>query len=316
MQTPPVHRIRIANPYFEGSNNAWLIAGEIPTLIDTAIGTPASWDALVAGLAEHAYAVGDIKRVVLTHKHFDHAGLVWKIIEANRGVEILAHREDVEEIEKLDERIDRFSSSKTDRLRGWGVPDAELRAYTGYAIPPEWDMRPFSPRGIEGGAVLDLGGGSGLEVIHTPGHTMGSICLKLGRYLFCGDHVLPNLSPNIGGGDLDKRGLLGAYLNSLDRVASLQREDLLVMPGHGAPFTRLAERCASIASHHAQRLDRIAEMLKGGKKLSVYQIAHGLFGEMKSIHLLLGCAEAHAHLEYLRGQHRVEALLNGRWGGA
>ena len=58
MHTPAVHRISIPNPYFEGANNAWLIAAQVPTLIDTAIGTPAAWETLVAGLKSHGYAPG------------------------------------------------------------------------------------------------------------------------------------------------------------------------------------------------------------------------------------------------------------------
>lgn len=313
MNTPPVHRISIPNPYFEGANNAWLIAADVPTLIDTAIGTPAAWDALVAGLAAHGYAPSDIQQLILTHKHFDHTGLAWKLLEAAPQLKIYAHREDIDEIIHLDQRINRFTSAKTDQLRAWGVPEAELRTHAAYPIPSEWDMRPVHPLPIADNQSLDLGAGAQLNIIHTPGHTMGCLTLKLDRYLFVGDHVLPSLSPNIGGGDIDKPNLLTHYLASLDRIAPLQSQNLLVLPGHGAPFTRLAERCHSIAKHHHQRLDRIANMLTTHKPLTVYQIAHALFGEMKSIHLLLGCAEANAHLQYLQQQSRAQVTSDGRW---
>ena len=109
---------------------------------------------------------------MLTHKHFDHAGLAWKLIEAASPyqLKIYAHAEDIEEITHLDERINRFSSAKTDKLRAWGVPENELRTHAAYPIPPEWDMRPVQPQPLADNQSLDLGAGGGggggkLEVI-------------------------------------------------------------------------------------------------------------------------------------------------------
>ena len=108
-------------------------------------------------------------------------------------------------------------------------------------------------RGLVDGDRLSQGDGE-LEVFHTPGHTMGSLCFRYGNALFSGDHVLPKISPNVGGGDLRRQGMLRYYLDSLDRIAQLDHEDLTVSPGHGEPFQALRGRCEQLIGHHHHRL--------------------------------------------------------------
>ena len=142
-----------------------------------------------------------------------------------------------------------------------------------------------------------------LEVIHTPGHTMGSICLKYGSFLFSGDHVLREISPNVGAGDLRRRDLLRHYLESLDRIGEYS-EGVQVMPGHGDPFVQLGERCTQLTRHHNHRLRQLKRILRNGP-LTVFEIAERLFGSLDNFHILLGCAEANSHLELL---HELEEI--------
>ena len=89
------------------------------------------------------------------------------------------------------------------------------------------------------------------------------------------------------------------------RVSNLESEIDSVLPGHGDPFSNLATRCRQLREHHHERLDKIVELLENNGPQQVYEIARSLFGEMKDFHIVLGCAEAHAHLEYLIDQGRV-----------
>jgi hydroxyacylglutathione hydrolase len=138
-----------------------------------------------------------------------------------------------------------------------------------------------------------------IEVLHMPGHTAGSICLKYGRQLFTGDHVLPDISPNIGGGDMRQRGLLKRFLDSLRQTIEMDSQIDIVLPGHGDPFNHLAERCQELIDHHRQRLEQIVTLLKQEGPLSAYGMARCLFGEMHDFHVVLGCAEAQSHLDFL-----------------
>jgi glyoxylase-like metal-dependent hydrolase (beta-lactamase superfamily II) len=104
---------------------------------------------------------------------------------------------------------------------------------------------------------------------------------------------------------LGHRGLLKHFLDSLQ--STIDRSDGIdcVFPGHGGPFEHLEERCRTLLEHHRARLDRVVEILESKSQLDTYGIAHQLFGEMRGIHVMLGCAEAQAHLEFLADDGRV-----------
>ncbi len=71
-----------------------------------------------------------------------------------------------------------------------------------------------------------------LKVIHTPGHTSGSICLLGDDFILTGDTLFEN-----GYGRTDLPG--GSYEemeNSLKRLSQLLKPNTMVYPGHGKPF--------------------------------------------------------------------------------
>jgi len=118
-----------------------------------------------AAIAEQGRSMADLARVVCTHGHPDHAGSAQELAQA--GVRILIHPADAEQLKV-----------------GWR--DALLRPSRGRifaAMTPE----PQEIVAINDGETLPILGG--LEVIHTPGHTPGSVCLygARDRVLFVGD---------------------------------------------------------------------------------------------------------------------------------
>jgi hydroxyacylglutathione hydrolase len=291
---PAVHEIAIPNPFFEGRNRVYVIAADPVTMIDTGVATQMAFEVLEAGLNRHGLRVHDVRRVVLTHKHIDHLGNAWRLQQAS-DAEVWIHQSECEAVEHVDPQGREFIRAVIDRLREWHAPvRVEPDAYAN--ILPHWQIESAEARGLVDGQQLEFERGT-LEVLHTPGHTIGSICLRFGDRLFTGDHVLPNISPNVGGGDLRHQGLLGQFLASLERIGRLE-PGLLALPGHGEPFATLGQRCAELRSHHEERLEQIRGILADGP-LTVYELAVRLFGQMDDLHLVLGCAEAYAHLEWL-----------------
>jgi glyoxylase-like metal-dependent hydrolase (beta-lactamase superfamily II) len=307
----PVLHIGIPNPMFEGELNMYVIAGDPLTLVDTGIGTPEALAALEAGLAAHGLALAGVRQVVLTHKHADHIGLAADIRDRS-GATVYIHEDDWPGIAQLDERHGEHPQLVHRRLVAAGTPPEVIAGLAKFVGQGPRFARQTSAEKMVDGDTFEIDGCL-LEVIHTPGHTQGSVCLRYGKYLFSGDTVLPGISPNIGAGEMRRTGMMRRFLHSLDRLAACQADDLVVLPGHGAPFSNLAERCAELRGHHARREERILNVLaEKGDRLSIYEIAQGLWHKLPGYHIVLATAEVNAHLEKLVEDGRV-ATADGRF---
>lgn len=164
---PGVHAIQLRNV------NVFVLTDERLTLIDA--GLSGSRPHLVRGLAELGRSEADIERIICTHGHLDHAGGVRELVDeahaAGREIEVRIHPADLAGV-SLSFR-EALAAPQGGTRRGHVLQ--AMTPHPGAAVP------------IEDGDVLSLLGG--LEVIHTPGHTPGSVCLyaRGPRILFTGD---------------------------------------------------------------------------------------------------------------------------------
>ena len=160
---------------------------------------------------------------------------------------------------------------------------------------------------VEHGDVLKLAGREWF-VQHTPGHTADHICLhdpETGAFL-SGDHVLPSITPHIGGVSY-LADPLKSFFYSLDRVGEISGVDI-TLPAHGHPFGDLKGRAQAIKEHHYERLDELREISKDVGRADVNAFMKRLFkerswGEMAE-------SETYAHLEHLRLEGKAEAHRN------
>ncbi|HEV8192024.1 MAG TPA: MBL fold metallo-hydrolase, partial [Ktedonobacterales bacterium] len=145
-------------------------------------------------------------------------------------------------------------------------------------------------------------GGHSYHVLWTPGHSDYHLCLlRDDGIFFAGDHILPTITPNIGLYPQGRPNPLQDYFTSLDRVAPLSAR--VVLPGHGRPFTGLADRAAALRAHHEERSAAIRTLLAdtpGGTDAAT--IAGKLFSGRLTTpdDWRFALAETLAHLEYLR----------------
>lgn len=307
MVEAPIQRIIIPNPFFEGATNVYLIAAEPITLIDTGIGTEEGFQVLEQALRSHGMTQRSIQRIVLTHQHLDHIGLARRLHDVS-GAAVFVHAADWEAVTHYEAWHTNFVTLMRERLTAWGAPEADIQEASDLFLHGGLKLAQSVPaERLTDGQRLPMGTGE-LEVFHTPGHSLGSICLRFGRHLFSGDHVLPDVSPNIGGGDFETPNLLRRYLESLERVRHLQADDLRVHPGHGEPFADLAGRVRELQEHHREREETILELLHGRGSLTVYEIAVALFGPLRGHHVALGTAEVYAHLEKAEREGRISVV--------
>ncbi|MFI2214817.1 MBL fold metallo-hydrolase [Streptomyces sp. NPDC020141] len=198
--------------------------GDELTLIDAgAIGAGALIAEAVTGLGLHPR---DVRRIVLTHFHEDHAGGAGEFA-ALSGAPVLAHR--------LDAPFVRSDTPGPPPLfEDWERP---LHAEAAKLLPPSSARRVLPAEVVEvpDGEVLDFGGGA--RVVGAPGHTDGSIGLHLPEHgvLFTGDAVA-SVPP-------DGRVLMGVFnldrertVESFRKLAALDTE--VACFGHGDPVRR------------------------------------------------------------------------------
>jgi glyoxylase-like metal-dependent hydrolase (beta-lactamase superfamily II) len=149
-------------------------------------------------------------------------------------------------------------------LRHHGYPDEEIAALVGVVATGTRGDRRDEPinadRLLDGGEVMEVGRYR-FEVLWTPGHTPGHICLLDRQHgvLLCGDHILEIVTPNVGLHPLLADNPLPGYLDSIRDLAS---QDLsAALPGHGRPIPDLGALTREIERRHNTRRDQIRSLL-------------------------------------------------------
>jgi glyoxylase-like metal-dependent hydrolase (beta-lactamase superfamily II) len=242
-------------------------------LLDSGWDSAESWRALCSGLAAIGAAPADVRGVLVTHMHVDHAGLAGRLRDTS-GAWIAMHPADRALISLL--RSQGASGAVADEvafLRSLGAPAAEAAEAVG---PVEQYVQylgmALADRELNDGDLADVPGWQ-LRAVHTPGHTPGHLCFvdERARRLFAGDHVLPRITPNISlqvGGPADP---LRNYLASLERVRDLDADE--VLPAHEWRFRGLAARVDSIAVHHERRLAELLAAIDSHPGSTPWQLA-------------------------------------------
>jgi glyoxylase-like metal-dependent hydrolase (beta-lactamase superfamily II) len=276
------------------------------TLVDCGIATGEldPCDALVGALAAAGSSVGRIARLVVTHAHIDHFGIAGEVVRRSGG-ELWLHRAadlDLAKYADPDEAID----NRTLMLADHGLYGTELTA-TSEGLRDWLPVMPSIGRPdirLDGGERLTAGGRE-WEVLHTPGHSPGHVCLwsAADRLLCSGDHLLSVVSPPVTFERGFERDPMGSYLDSLARVAALEPD--LVLPGHGPPFRGGARRAASIARGKRARLERVHDIV-AARERTVTEITAMLFtGELTAAQRHFAMAEILADLAF----HEVRGTL-------
>lgn len=200
---------------------AYLVLGRRAVLVDC--GSGLAPDLLDRALAGAGVAPDDVTAVVATHGHFDHVGDGARWVA--RGVPVHVHPGD------------RHAVRTGDPLRTCAGP---LYGQ---------DFEPFEPAVAYDDQVLDVGGAT-VHVLHTPGHTPGSVCVVAqvagSSVLLAGDTLWGGFSADIGSD-------VQAWSDSLARLEHVPVD--AVSFGHGTqallddPAGRIAEARARFGSY-------------------------------------------------------------------
>lgn len=196
-------------------------------IVDT--GYPMQMDFIKEAVEKEGFSVENINKIILTHQDIDHIGCVKEILQASENVEILIHEDEAPyvdgrkipiKVEALEKNYDKL----TDEFKEWF-----------HGLKSGFENRKMKiTRELKDGDVLPICGG--IEIIHTPGHTPGHICLFIqdSKLLISGDAL------NISDGKLI--GANPQYTQNMDlakeSIRKLQNYDVeSVIVYHGGLFT-------------------------------------------------------------------------------
>ncbi|GII02681.1 MBL fold metallo-hydrolase [Planobispora takensis] len=276
-----------------------------PVLIDAGWNHPDAWLALRDGLASLGVDVREVRGVVVTHFHPDHAGLAGRVREES-GAWIAMHEADAALVRLMREFGDGpHRDFQAGMLRRAGAGAVEVEEVTANRPSP-----PALPdRELRDGQLVDLPGRD-LRAIWTPGHTPGHLCLRLqdADRLFTGDHVLPGITPHVGVYPYDRTDVdpLGDFLLSLEKVAGLG--ELEALPAHEWTFPDAAGRAREIRAHHEEKLTDLAALLaEADRPLTIWEVAERMtwnrpWPELSGMLRGMAAGEAAAHLRALEAR--------------
>ncbi len=302
--------LTIPTPFAVGPVNVYLLDGSSPALVDVGPNTDEALDALREGLAAHGRALADIRYLVITHAHPDHFGLAARVVAESNAL-VYSHRFSVPRLTGERTAAGQRNEYLVQLLRGAGVPLSDMEAMRQDFHTASRFSRPITVDvAVEDHDELILGDSS-WEVIHTPGHAPGHICLyhRPSGQLLSGDHLLRDISSNPvleppRPDETERPRSLVQYLHSLERVAAL--EAVVALPGHGAPIKDLRGLVAQRVAFHRRRAQEMMTLLVQGPR-TAYQITNLLFTDLHGVNLFLGLSEVIGHLDILEDEGRIVA---------
>jgi glyoxylase-like metal-dependent hydrolase (beta-lactamase superfamily II) len=283
-------------------------------IVDPGLPGRATLKTLTERLASAGIPLSRVHTVVVTHSHPDHfGGAGW--VRNETGAEIVTHERFTLIWDRLDppdvdvEDVAEAAAETQVARKPWDPPPWGGEGYP-FSFKRRMRMRaskhlprlfrtPTPTQRLADRQTIRLAGREWVA-LHTPGHTEDHLCLfdPTERVMLSGDHVLPTITPHIGGMNPTGDPLL-AFFESLDKVAAYGPDVSVVLPAHGNPFDDLTGRAKAIQEHHIGRLEvlrRAADEI--GRPARVQELSTHLFSARAQG--AMADSETFAHLEHLR----------------
>jgi len=299
---PGIHRIELPLPFELESVNVYLVRlRDGYLLIDCGMDTAEGFQALERGMQALGLTWTDIRQILLTHMHPDHMGLSAKLIELS-GAELMMHHAEAKHLELV---------NKSNRRLPWlreafaqaGVPEEMQALIDRHFAGIRGNFHALTPnRLLSGGEWIPTAIGA-LQVLWTPGHSPGHICLygPEQSLLFSGDLILERITPNVAW--FPERDTLAEFLESLHGLIEMPVD--LILPSHGEPFRGHREWIAQTADHHRDRCNEMRALLIADPSTAYGLVSKLWTRKLSPINHHFAVFEVMAHLEYMQRQGLV-----------
>jgi len=312
-----IHCLPIPTPFAVGRVNCYLIEDDPLTLVDTGPNSGKALDALERALGSHGRRIEDLERIVITHQHLDHLGLVG-ILADRSGAEVCALDLLAPVLEEFGAHAERDDELAEALMLRNGIPRDVVTALRSVSRSFRgWGGSAPVDRPLADGGTLPFANRT-LHVLHRPGHSPSDTLFWDAEraVLLGGDHLIGHISSNplisrpLGGrsgepGAGRPRALM-MYMDSLRDTRELPAE--VVLPGHGEPVTDHVALIDERFAMHERRAHKIAGLV-AEESLTAYEIAQALWGNVAVTQAYLTLSEVLGHADLLvdRGQvHETE----------
>jgi glyoxylase-like metal-dependent hydrolase (beta-lactamase superfamily II) len=314
-----IHTLSIPTPFMVGRVNCYLIEDEPLTLVDTGPNSGKALDELERALAEHGRRIEDLERIVITHQHIDHLGLV-DILARRSGAEVCALDLLAPVIENFAAAAEHDDELAEALMLRHGIPRDVVTALRSVSRSfRAWGGSTAVTRPLPDGSELEFAGRT-LEVLHRPGHSPSDTLFwdRQRGSVLGGDHLIAHISSNplisrpLGGksgepGSGRPRALL-TYMRSLRETREMELE--VVLPGHGDPVTDHVRLIDDRFALHDRRARKIGGLIEERPR-SAYEIAQSLWGNVAVTQAYLTLCEVLGHVDLLLEQGRVSERETG-----
>ena len=247
-------------------------------IIDTGWDMPAAVESVNRQLAEAGIRYTDIKRVLVTHCHVDHLGMIGRFKKSHNAT-IYIHEGELELMSQRFNNGDQFIPMTDKFLLTHGVPQSEL-------TPPEFEIPAIpdlTPPDIllKGGEEIPVGDYR-LRVINTPGHTPGHISFyePRARFIISGDVLLPTIATNAA---FHVQHINNPLKKNLNALLALRELDIdWVLPGHEYIFSNHRQRIDELVQHHHRKDEGIRKAYADKQPHTAYEVSQELFWSLKA----------------------------------
>lgn len=299
-----IHTLRVPTPFPIGPVNLFLIEADPLTLIDTGPNMDEAFRSLNEQLERLKLRIEQVRRVIVTHAHEDHAGLAARIQQMS-GAAVCVHPWDAPRLSGEQRYLVGHQL-----LRRAGVPAEAIeqmqqrREYHRRLMQPVTDVQLLR----EGDEVPFAS--ESWRVLHTPGHTPGHLCLwhEGKRLLIGGDTILKRVSPNPvinpDPRNPDRRfPSLAMYLDTLARLRDIG--PTRVHTGHGEDVNDLHAYYTASLQHARQRQARLLDLFPP-QAATAWELSFRLFPDAREDQRFLALSETSAHLDWATEQGKLK----------
>lgn len=267
------------------------------------------WDLLLDQARAAGVRPEEVRAVLVTHEHFDHAGLAARW--AGLGARILAGPAALPTLALGFEAYERARLPRLADLERHGAP-ADLLALWANRRPTsawQWEACPEGAlEAVEDGATFRLDDGTTLRVVAAPGHTPGNLVALVEETseLFSGDTLIPTTIPTpglhypgavIGDADAPRWPSLPPFLRSIAAIRALGV--VRVFPGHGDIIESPEVFLGRFETHHARRGAKVRAALAYLEEATAYEIVRSIFPRLTEHRVFQAMTEVLGHLDLL-----------------